>query len=313
MQSSLSFTNTPVRDLNDEDFAFLRVWLGDTSGQRYTNNDLKQHILAVHDNIKATGSNGVHIYSCMSSLSYLHPRSRLHPLYAEVVEMGKRLGPEFKILDVGSCLGQDTRSLIVDGVSPYSITTSDVHEHYWNAGLALFMDDKKVSESDAGSTDEISSTSTSSALVNNTTAGKFSVEGVTTFWGDWATPLSVRFAADLKGTFDAVLAKNVLHAFSAEQCDFFLARMFRMLKSGGVFFGTCTGRATAKEWVRTPDGSAQRWLHDRDTLEAALKKAGFDGEISVIASETKEGGAGPTDLVRDKRYLTFIAKKKGSP
>jgi SAM-dependent methyltransferase len=308
MQSSLSFTDTPVRELVDEDFLFLRTWIGDKTGIKYSNSELQQHIVSVHDQIKTRGSNGMHVYSCMSSLSYLHPRSRLHPVYSEVVSAAKSAGSSYKILDVGSCLGQDTRSLIVDGVSPLSITTSDVHELYWDAGLSLFMD-RECNLQKEKSTAGTSSEGVIEENVDNI-GSRYNVEGVTTFWGDWATPLSVRFAADLKGTFDAVLAKNVLHAFSAEQCDFFLARMFRMLKSGGVFFGTCTGRAVAKEWVRTPDGSAQRWLHDRDTLEAALRKAGFDGEVSVVSSETKEGGAGPTDLVKDKRYLTFTARKK---
>ena len=193
-------------------------------------------------------------------------------------------------------MGQETRALIVDGVEPLSITTSDVHEAYWQAGRRIFIDD------------------------GTRTDAPYTVDGVTEIWGDWTTPLTNKFVADIKGKFDAVLCKNVHHALSEQQSEYFHARLVRVLKSGGVLFGTAVGRVSARLWARNPENTANRYLHDKDSLEQSLRRAGFDGDITVIAKETKddfpdavpdkqEKDPAYLSLMKDRRYLIFSATK----
>jgi hypothetical protein len=46
-----------------------------------------------------------------------------------------------KFLDLGTCLGQDARKLIHDGIHPSSVYGSDLFPAYENAGFSLFKDE----------------------------------------------------------------------------------------------------------------------------------------------------------------------------
>lgn len=285
--STLNFKNAPARPLEDFDLKFLRVWLGDSS--ELSDSELMDHVLESHNRIRASDA---HIYSCVSSLSYLCPRARLHPMYSEVVASAVAMGPAFKILDVGSCMGQETRALIVDGVSPQSITTSDVHDAFWKAGNDIFIDDG--SRKDA----------------------PYSTAGVTEIWGDWTTPLKIRFVAHLKDSFTAILCKNVHHALSKQQCEFFHARLFRVMAKGGVLFGTAVGRVSARLWARNPENTENRFLHSDISLKESLLRAGFT-DVIVTSSVNKDDyenklGTDPRgnlEIMKDRRYLVFTARK----
>jgi hypothetical protein len=302
-KDTLNFKDYPTRPIEEFDLRFLRTWLGgssssdkDDDGNATSTATLTDHILRTHHALRA--ADDVHVYSCMSSLSYLAPRARLHPVYDAVVQAAVAAGNTYQILDVGSCMGQETRALIVDGVHPASITTSDVHDAYWRAGKTIFMDD--------GSREH----------------PPFSLAGVKEVWGDWTTPLTHKFVAELKGTFDAVLCKNVHHALSQEQCTFFHARLYRVLKSdGGILFGTAVGRVTARLWARNPENTANRYLHSAESLAESLRQAGFT-DVTVTASEVKpdypdaardtnEKHPGYVELMKDRRYLSFVARKRG--
>ena len=293
--NTLSFTNYPTRELTDFDLQFIKSWIGEKS--RFNDVDiLKSRIEAIHKEIRSQ----VHVYSCISSFSYLVPRARLHPSYDSVVKAAVAVGPAYKILDVGSCLGQETRALIVDGVHPSSIWTSDVHNEYWKAGIKVFMDDETRDDEEK----------------------LFSVSEVNEIWGDWTTPLTQKFVGELKNHFDAILCKNVLHALSLQQSENLLTRLFKLLKNGGILFGTAVGRVSAREWVRSPTNSEQRWLFDQSSLETALRNAGFSGEIIITATVEKIDYAESTairskialhpdyvELMKDRRYLVFSACK----
>ena len=293
-KDTLNFKDYPTRQIEEFDLQFLRTWLGSGDALTSSSSSLTDHILRTHHALR--GETDVHVYSCMSSLSYLCPRARLHPQYAAVVQAAVAVGSAYQILDVGSCMGQETRALIVDGVHPASITTSDVHDAYWRAGRTIFMDDGSRRDP------------------------LYSIAGVKEVWGDWTTPLTHKFVAELKGTFDAVLCKNVHHALSEQQSEFFHARLVRVLKDGGgVLFGTAVGRVTARLWARNPENTANRYLHSAESLAESLRRAGFT-DVTVTASESKpeypdavpdtsQKHASYVELMKDRRYLTFFARK----
>eukprot|EP00667_Euglena_gracilis_P009142 EG_transcript_9282 len=249
---SLNFRQNPTPELRDEDLTFMRQWVGgEDSGATVA--ELRAHVQAVHGEVVAQE----HVYRCISTMSYLTPRARQHPLYAEVLTAARSAGDSYRLLEVGACFGQDTRALIMDGVPPACITVTDLHDRYWAAGLRLFQDDAARPSGHR-------------------------LTGVTTLFGDWsAEPATVDIAEGLEEKFDAVLCWAVLHVLSATQVERMLARLARVLKPGGVLFGCTGGAATAQEWGPTPDGTAIRWLHDKRSLATTLVTAGFDGEVSV--------------------------------
>ena len=295
-KQTLNFKDYPLRTIEEFDLKFIRCWLGDSTPISQDSSTLTEHLVRTHRDMQ---SSDAHIYSCMSSLSYLTPRARLHPMYESIIALARTGGSSYKILDVGSCIGQETRALIVDGVCPSSITTSDVHDKYWKAGRCIFMDN----EGDR----------TDGAMI------PYSINEVNEIWGDWSTPSTDKFVSDLNDNFDAVLCKNVHHALSEQQSEYFHARLFRVLKNGGKVFGTAVGRVSARLWARNPENTANRYLHSKESLEESLRRAGF-GDIHIEAKEKKddfEGDPGDKknlhpqyiEIMRDRRFLIFSASK----
>eukprot|EP00668_Euglena_longa_P018835 GGOE01023476.1.p1 GENE.GGOE01023476.1~~GGOE01023476.1.p1 ORF type:complete len:560 (-),score=152.39 GGOE01023476.1:257-1759(-) len=275
----LRFTARKMREIRDEELVFLQQWLGDDS---FTLEALRDHVRSAHQAVASQ------TYKCICMMTYLTPRARRHPAYPRVLAAARTAGAAFRLLDVGTCFGQDTRALIVDGVPAACLTVTDIHDRYWNAGLRLFMDDR---ERPTG----------------------HHITGVTTVFGDWSTdPAVADIAHEMNERFDAVLCMMVLHVLSAVQVERLLARLARVLKPGGVLFGSSLGAATAGERVPTPDGTANRWLHSKQTLTATLQAAGFTGPVSVAEVPRESLAAMPAAIAHvlaDRLVLGFAAEK----
>ena len=280
LDSKLDYKDTkPPRDLSSKDLVFLKRWIGDESK---TEEELTKHVLKVHADVISQ----IHVYRCISILSYLSPKASNYPIYSDVIAQAKLLGSEMKVLDIGTCFGQEARGLIADGVLPECIHVTDLHDFYWNAGLRLF--------------DESNST--------------FSVSKVNTFFGNLATPFnnSTTIATDDiitgKGDmFHAVLCMAILHVLAKEESTDMLMRIYHILKSDGVVFGHCVGSPVACQWGRTPTESGQIWLHDVSTLETMLHSCGFR-EVSVTQKAHQSVTALEEDGV-EKVILVFVARK----
>jgi len=280
LNSKLNYKDTkPPRDLSSNDLVFLKRW----NGESKTEEELKQHVFNVHAEVISQ----IHVYRCISILSYLSPKASTYPIYNDVITQAKLLGPEMKILDIGTCFGQEARGLIVDGLLPECVHVTDLHDFYWNAGIRLF--------------DESNST--------------FSVSKVNTFFGNLATPFTtptVSNANDIvsgkKDMFHAVLCMAILHVLTYEESIHMLTRIHYILKSDGVVFGHCVGSSIACQWGRTPTESGQRWLHDRNTLESILQSCGFR-EISVTQKEHRSVTALEEEDGIEKVILVFVARK----
>lgn len=73
------------------------------------------------------------------------PRSLHPPLYPDLLSHLKTPhSPPTKFLDLGTCLGQDTRKLIHNGIPSSSIYGSDLFLAYETAGFSLFKDEEKM-------------------------------------------------------------------------------------------------------------------------------------------------------------------------
>jgi hypothetical protein len=119
------------RELTDDDLSFIQQYTQNT----YDNEQLKKHILAVHEEIRKS----CHVYRCISAFLYLFPKSRLHPEYRNCVEL-LRYSSSSKLLDTGTCFGQEIRCFLADGVLPSQLYATDVTSTYWEAGKRLYLD-----------------------------------------------------------------------------------------------------------------------------------------------------------------------------
>jgi hypothetical protein len=184
--------------------------------------------------------------------------------------------------------------MLYDGLEPQKMTVSDLHDFYWKVGSSvLFMDDLS------------------------------SVESVFfDFAEPWHEDGTVSTGSKLAKRFDVISAQAILHVLSLDQCKAFLRNALASLKpSNGLFFGTCVGATTPSDWNVTPtrglEGRAEapRFLHNAETLRAALLESGFaDAVVSLvsmqervetqIASETKQGLASGASMAR----LVFSAR-----
>lgn len=272
---SLDYKDVKPRDLTSADLIFIKRWMGEAK----TEERLKEHIYHVHGEVTSQ----IHVYRCISVLSYLSPKASDFPVYNDMLTQAKTLGSEFRVLDIGTCFGQEARGLIVDGILPECIYVTDLHDFYWNAGRRLF--------------DESSS--------------PYSVSKVHSFFGNLATEFSKSNASDivaeLGSTFHTVLCLAILHTLTSEESTHMLARIHFILKSGGMVLGTAVGAPVARQWGRTPTESGQRWLHDVNTLQATLCSCGFE-EVNVVPKAHRSLTTLEEDGI-EKVILVFVAKK----
>lgn len=129
---TLSYIGMKTRIITSEDLSFLKEWRKRCSPHdNFDDVTLQDRITEVHNRILSEH----HVFRCIASLRYLSPKCRQHISYPLILESATQKGPDFQILDVGACLGQESRALIVDGIPPSSIMVTDLHDGYWKAGI----------------------------------------------------------------------------------------------------------------------------------------------------------------------------------
>ncbi|CAF3929006.1 unnamed protein product [Rotaria sp. Silwood1] len=79
-----------------------------------------------------------HHYPCLGRWGFLHFSIKQNPLYEEILEQCKNKGAT--IIDFGSCLGQDLRRLIYDGVPLDRIRGYELDPFFIEQGYELFRD-----------------------------------------------------------------------------------------------------------------------------------------------------------------------------
>jgi SAM-dependent methyltransferase len=251
-----NFAKVQSRELDSSDLKFVKEWIND----QLTEEELKQHILAIHNVI----CNSIHVFGCISAFLYLSPCSFLHSYRPKMIEDALS-NPSYKVLDLGCCFGQETRDCILAGVNPNQMYVTDLVSTYWEAGKKMFLD--------------------------NSVAANRRTNEIESRFGDFALSLSERnslpegdIALGWENKFDAVMCWAVFHTLTKEQSGNMIKRIAIVLKKGGVLLGSCGGTKVAgiSEFMLTPSGAGQRFLHDSNTLTNAMKEAGFTGEMEII-------------------------------
>jgi hypothetical protein len=291
---NLNYDEDTVPEISSEQLSFYSHWqqLKDPSTGVPEPSEVIEAIVRVWKDVKKQ----FHTFRCIQTMSFLSPRAYKHTAYKAILEMNTSAPDKIKIADIGCCFAQDTRQLILDGVSPSNIWDIDLLSGYWDAGTQMFRDEDHSSP----------------------------IHLVNTFFGDMTLELHDETAIErilgegvVFEAFDFVILQAVLHTISREQSARFLSRIFKMLRGreesageSGILMGTCVGSKIGKDWLLTPDKTASRYLHSPETLTEALVAIGFR---NVIVSETQwslVGGNGKEQAEwSDNIYLEFQASK----
>ncbi|KAE9969779.1 hypothetical protein EG328_006674 [Venturia inaequalis] len=76
-------------------------------------------------------------YPCIGQFKFLGLALNLQPSYTDILS---RLKSGQKFLDVGCCVGQEVRQLVLDGAAPENLYASDLHPEFLDIGYDLFKD-----------------------------------------------------------------------------------------------------------------------------------------------------------------------------
>ncbi|CZR51749.1 uncharacterized protein PAC_01626 [Phialocephala subalpina] len=183
-----------------------------------------------------------------------------HPHYRQLIELMKSppTDPSHprKFLDLGACLGQDSRKLIHDGIPSSSVYASDIFPGYESVGHALFNDAP-------------------------TTHGHFIAADI--FDSSRSSPL-VRS----RGTWDAISIFMFLHMFSREDLLLAIRQVLLLLSAepGSMIIGAQTSSTEDHEEVlSTPflkEGVVRKVFRpSKETFKQMWQEAALDMGIGV--------------------------------
>ena len=79
-------------------------------------------------------------WPCVGEFWFVNLGLSLHPRYDALLTRLRTQDPPTRFLDLATCLGQDLRKLMMDGVSPEVLYGSDYFAEYEDAGHQLFCD-----------------------------------------------------------------------------------------------------------------------------------------------------------------------------
>ncbi|KAI9785579.1 MAG: hypothetical protein M1816_000390 [Peltula sp. TS41687] len=96
--------------------------------------DIESHILKIRDVAWE-----IFPWPCVGNFWFLSFGLSLHPIYPTI--LSRLCSSSDKILDLGTCLGQDLRKLLYDGAPLESLYGSDIFPAYEEIGQALFKDE----------------------------------------------------------------------------------------------------------------------------------------------------------------------------
>jgi ubiquinone/menaquinone biosynthesis C-methylase UbiE len=171
-----------------------------------------------------------------------------HPDYEEVLARLKSSteSTPLKFLDLGTCLGQDLRTLAYDGAPLSSLYGADVLPEFEAAGHQLFRDQERFDSSHFITGDVFSETDQ---------------------------------LAGSSGSWDIIHIAMFLHVFSLERQEKACANMLRLVKKSSLstIFGTQTGRLDAGELVLKPPmcepGEHKTiFRHNKETMQEMWEK-----------------------------------------
>ncbi len=158
-------------------------------------------------------------WPCIGEFWFLAFGLSMHPAYPAIVA---RLRASAKLLDVGTCVGQDLRRLLVDGAPLASLYGTDIFAAYERVGHALFNDAA-------------------------TFTGRFIA-------GDLFDDAPDSALAQTRGTWDIVSATMFLHVFDRADQQRACVRLLGLLAAapGSMLVGAQTATVRPGEHVLRP-------------------------------------------------------------
>lgn len=207
-------------------------------------------------------------------------------IYAEVLS---RLKNGDKFLDLGCCLGQEIRQLVLDGAPSANTYGSDLYGGFFDVGYELFHDKDKLQ---------------------------------TTFIAadifDDASELVVKLA----GQVDIIYTGAFFHLFSLEEQEKVAARVIQLLvpKPGSMVIGRQTGSEEAGEFSRAGDKSGRsHFRHNPQSWKELWHRVGertgtrWDVEADLSAPEyTLSAPEGKSKEIQSKMNssgLRFVVRR----
>lgn len=230
------------------------------------------HVISVRDRAYTT-----HQYPCLGRFRFLELELSRHHLYRSYVvptltrATGKEEVPPI-FLDLGTCLGQDLRKLVFDGVPPSRLYGSDIEQTFIDTGYEMFLDEGKMPRDRFLCPADV-----------------------------FDDPAKSKFST-LTARVDILNASAVFHLFDeAKQIDVARCCMRLLRKDPGstsLVLGAHVGSAKARETLRHSGG---KFRHDENTWEALWKQVCQEQEFCdrvkdlKVKSSTKQENWTPTD------------------
>ncbi|PVI02563.1 hypothetical protein DM02DRAFT_522580 [Periconia macrospinosa] len=196
-------------------------------------------------------------WPCIGEFWFIEQGLLRHPDYALTLEKLKSSGGDAKFLDLGTCLGQDLRTLAYDGAPISSLYGADALQKFEASGHALFKDSDRFDSSHFITGDIFSDSDD---------------------------------LARTRETWDIVHIAMFLHVFSLENQEAASRNILRLLKArpGSVVIGTQTGTMDPGELQLRPpmcDPGEHKTIfrQSKDTMkdlwESAAKAVGIEVKV----------------------------------
>ena len=201
-----------------------------------------------------------HHYPCLGLYRFMELFLSTHPLYKDhVLPLLKSAtqpssDPKPIFLDLGTCLGQDLRKLIHDGVSPALLYGSDILPAFISLGYDLFRDKDKFPPSHFLTPADGFDTSPDNVL------------------------------AQLDGKCAIVHASAVFHLFNYDDQVLFAKRLVKLLqpRSGSLILGHQNANKSPGEYPSRPGHRSEKlYRHDELTWKGLWEKVGREMDPPV--------------------------------
>ena len=189
----------------------------------------------------------------------MHFGLSLHPQYpALLTRLTSPTNPSPpRLLDLGTCLGQDLRKLVFDGVPVEQLYGSDIFSDFEQAGTMLFRDEEN--------------------FAGHFIAADLLVEDANESMGE---------LVKTEGTWDVVSAFMVLHIWDYKTQITACKRILKLLKpeKGSLLIGASTGSVKpGEEWFKPPLVPQERSIfrHSKETFMHMWSEIEADQGVKV--------------------------------
>ncbi|KAJ2986314.1 hypothetical protein NUW58_g5087 [Xylaria curta] len=224
-------------------------------------------------------------WPCIGQFAFIEQGLLHHPNYFRITQRLTINTPAHRFLDLGTCLGQDIRTLLHDGASPSTIYGADLIPAFRDVGYALFKDSDRLDPS------------------------HFIIGDIFSEADKLATT---------RGTWDIVHISNFLHLFSFADQEAASKNILKLLKRvpGSTIIGTQMGSLVAEHFklkppMCEPGEDKTVYRHNKETLKALFEKAANElGIKAVVWSDYDEanmrGPAGQFFAGDNARRISFV-------